>query len=215
MRYKAIIFDMDGVLCFTDKYHYRAWKQMADKIDVYFDEKINNRLRGVSRMESLNIILKKADKEYSEQEKEQLADSKNEIYKKLLMNMTSEDFSREVRDTLDLLRSRGYKLAIGSSSKNAKLILKQVGLQDYFDKISDGTNITKSKPDPEVFLKAAEYLNVKPEECLVVEDAKAGINAACAGGFDSVGIGEASGYEKTTYSIAHFSQLANLDKLKR
>lgn len=206
MKYKAIIFDMDGVLCFTDKFHYKAWKKMTDEIGVYFDEEMNNRLRGVSRMDSLNIILEKSNRDFSEQEKEQLADGKNEIYKKLLLGMTPKDFSKEVRDTLDLLKKRGYKLAIGSSSKNAKLILKQVGLENYFDEISDGTNITKSKPDPEVFLKVAEYLNLKPDECVVVEDAEAGIEAACAGGFDCVGIGEAAQYEKATYAINHFAE---------
>ena len=171
---RAIIFDLDGVICFTDQYHYQAWKEMADAEGIYFDETINGRLRGVSRMESLDIILEKASREYTQEEKEQLAARKNESYVRLLEKMSPDDLSQEVKKTLEILRQRGYKLAIGSSSKNTKKILTQIGLNGYFDAISDGTNITKSKPDPEVFLKAAEMLGEKPENCLVVEDALAG-----------------------------------------
>ena len=207
MKFKGIIFDLDGVICFTDKYHYQAWKQMADKEGIYFDEIINNRLRGVSRMASLEIILERADKAYTEEEKEQMAYEKNETYKKLLYNMTTQDLSQEVKDTLDALRAKGCKLAIGSSSRNTKLILGQLGLADYFDAISDGT---KSKPDPEVFLKAADFLGLQPEDCLVVEDAVAGIDAACAGGFESAGLGEAAEYEKCTYPMRSFGDLVNI-----
>ena len=210
MKFKGIIFDLDGVICFTDKYHYQAWKQMADKEGIYFDEIINNRLRGVSRMASLEIILERADKAYTEEEKEQMAYEKNETYKKLLYNMTTQDLSQEVKDTLDALRAKGCKLAIGSSRRNTKLILGQLGLADYFDAISDGTNITKSKPDPEVFLKAADFLGLQPEDCLVVEDAVAGIDAACAGGFESAGLGEAAEYEKCTYPMRSFGDLVNI-----
>ncbi len=208
MRYKAVIFDLDGVICFTDKYHYQAWKEMADGIGVYFDEVINNRLRGVSRMASLDIILERSEKSYKEKEKEKLAAQKNEIYKKLLEQMSPADLSDEVKNTLDELRKRGYKLAIGSSSKNTKMILKQLGLDGYFDAISDGTNITHSKPDPEVFLKAAQFLGMDPEACLVVEDALAGIDAAVAGGFDSAGVGEAATHEKVTYPMETFGALS-------
>ncbi len=210
MKFKGIIFDLDGVICFTDKYHYQAWKQMADKEGIYFDEIINNRLRGVSRMASLEIILERADKAYTEEEKEQMAYEKNETYKKLLYNMTTQDLSQEVKDTLNALRAKGCKLAIGSSSRNTKLILGQLGLADYFDAISDGTNITRSKPDPEVFLKAADFLGLQPEDCLVVEDAVAGIDAACAGGFESAGLGEAAEYEKCTYPMRSFGDLVNI-----
>ena len=210
MKFKGIIFDLDGVICFTDKYHYQAWKQMADKEGIYFDEIINNRLRGVSRMASLEIILERADKAYTEEEKEQMAYEKNETYKKLLYNMTTQDLSQEAKDTLDALRAKGCKLAIGSSSRNTKLILGQLGLADYFDAISDGTNITRSKPDPEVFLKAADFLGLQPEDCLVVEDAVAGIDAACAGGFESAGLGEAAEYEKCTYPMRSFGDLVNI-----
>lgn len=210
MKYKGIIFDLDGVICSTDEYHYQAWKELADSIDVYFDREINNRLRGVSRMESLEIILEKSSVSYSEEEKIEMAEKKNGIYKVLLGRMNTADLTNEVKSTLDGLRATGLKLAIGSSSKNAKFILERIGLKDYFDAISDGTNISKSKPDPEVFLKAAEYLGLEPQECLVVEDAKAGIDAAVAGAFDSAGLGEAASYDKATYPMDSFSALLDI-----
>lgn len=207
MNFKGIIFDLDGVICFTDQYHYQAWKKMADDIGVYFDEKINNRLRGVSRMASLDIILERSEKVYTQAEKDILADQKNELYKNFLHQMTPADLSDEVKSTMDELKCRGCRLAIGSSSKNAKLILERLGLDQYFDAVSDGTNITHSKPNPEVFLKAAEFLGLAPEDCLVVEDAIAGIDAAIAGGFHSAGIGEAAGHEQADYSINTFAEL--------
>lgn len=210
MNAKAVIFDLDGVICFTDKYHCQAWKAMADEIGVYFDEEINNRLRGISRMASLDIILEKSDREYTDAEKEELAAGKNSMYRELLNSMSREDLSDEVYQTLMELKVRGLKLAIGSSSKNARLILDRLGIEDVFDAISDGNNITHSKPDPEVFLKAAEYLGVNPSEALVVEDAKAGIDAATSGGFLSAGIGEASEYDKVTYPLNTFSDILSL-----
>lgn len=210
MRYKGIIFDLDGVICFTDKYHYQAWKVMADEIGVYFDEKINNRLRGISRMESLDIILERSGRKYTLEEKEALAAKKNEIYKGLLMQMSPEDLSPEVKATLDHLRAQGVKLAIGSSSRNAKLILERLGLSGYFDAVSDGTDITHSKPNPEVFLKAAGFLGLDPKDCLIVEDALAGIDAAVAGGFDSAGIGEAAMHEKVLWKLTSFRDLEKI-----
>ena len=148
MGIKGIIFDLDGVLVFTDKFHYRAWKAIADDMGIYFDEKINNRLRGVSRMDSLEIILERYEgKLLTMAEKVSLAEKKNQIYRELLRTMTPEDVSEEVRDTLKKLHVDGFKLAIGSSSKNTKFILEKVELIDAFDAVSDGTNITRSKPD--------------------------------------------------------------------
>ena len=210
MRYQGVIFDLDGVICFTDKFHYEAWKAMADEIGVYFDETINNRLRGVSRMASLDIILERADRTYTQEEKEALAERKNNNYKKLLEKMNPADLSREVKTTLDTLRSMGCLLAIGSSSKNAKFILKQLGLEGYFDAISDGTNITRSKPDPQVFQMAAQFLNLRPEECLVVEDAVAGIDAAKDGGFAAAGLGEAAEYGRTDHPLNTFGDLCGI-----
>lgn len=210
MKYQAVIFDLDGVICFTDKYHYLAWKKMADDLGIYFDEVINNRLRGVSRMESLEIILERYDGNLTEKEKQALAEKKNKLYVELLGEMTEKDLSTDVRETLKQLREKGLKLAIGSSSKNAKFILERLGLENYFDAVSDGTNISRSKPDPEVFLKAAEFLQKNPSECLVVEDAKAGIMAAQKGGFDSAGLGEAADCKEVTYAMNVFTDLLNI-----
>lgn len=208
----AIIFDLDGVICFTDKYHYQAWKMLADRLGIYFDEEINNRLRGVSRMESLEIILEKSDRKYSDEEKYLYTEEKNDNYKELLMQMSANDLSEEVKNTLYELRKCGKLLAIGSSSKNAKMILDKIGLGGFFDAISDGTNISNSKPDPEVFIRAAEFLDVKPENCLVVEDALAGIEAATRGGFDSAGLGEAKMHHDVTYKLNNFSDLLKVVK---
>lgn len=210
MRYKAIIFDLDGVICHTDKYHFEAWKVVADKLKIPFNEEINNRLRGVSRMESFDIILEKYEGIMTEEEKIFYATEKNDIYRELLKNMSVADLSNEVKETLNKLRELGLKLAIGSSSKNAVFILNQIGLGNFFDAISDGTNITNSKPDPEVFIKAAEMLEISPKDCLVVEDAIAGIDAALNGGMDSVAIGDATNYEKPTYKINSFKQLLEI-----
>ena len=211
VKIKGLIFDLDGVLVFTDKFHYQAWKTMADELGVYFDETINHRLRGVSRMDSLEIILERYEgPDLSLREKEKLAEKKNEIYRTLLESMTPDDVTKEVRDTLTKLREKGYKLSIGSSSKNAKFILEKVELKDAFDAISDGNNITKSKPDPEVFLKAAEYLGLPPKACMVVEDAEAGIEAAKKGGMYAAGIGEAAKSINADESLKTFSELVDI-----
>lgn len=210
LKTKAFIFDLDGVIVFTDKFHYQAWKKMADDRGIYFDETINNRLRGVSRMASLEIILERCDKTLTLQEKEAMAEEKNNIYRELLTSMTPADVSDEVRETLRELRNRGYKLAIGSSSKNTPFILERVGLNGFFDAVSDGNNITHSKPDPEVFLKAAEFIEKQPEHCIVVEDAYAGVDAAKAGGMRAAAIGDAASYEKADYVLHSFRDLLNI-----
>lgn len=207
---KAFIFDLDGVLVSTDKYHYQAWKKMADDEGIYFDEKINDRLRGVSRMASLGIVLERAGRQYTEEEKVALANKKNDLYRDLLKNLTPMDRLAGVTETLEKLRADGFLLAVGSSSKNTPTILDKIGYGGYFDAVSDGNNITKSKPDPEVFVKAAEMLKLPAEECFVVEDAKAGIDAAKAGGFVSVGIGDAAHYDKTDYKILTMSDILKL-----
>lgn len=211
MKYEAVIFDLDGVICFTDHYHFLAWKALADALNIPFDETKNDRLRGVSRMASLDIVLE----EYhghalSEEEKVALATKKNDLYRTYLQSMTTNDLSDEVRDTLNALRQKGLKLAIGSSSKNTPLILERIGLADFFDAISDGNNIQRSKPDPQVFAMAAEMLDLEPAKCLVVEDALAGLQAAEAGGFDSAGLGPAAASGKATYSLAAFGNLLDV-----
>lgn len=191
MAIKAVIFDLDGVIVSTDEFHYEAWKKISDEEGIPFNHTINNRLRGVSRMESLDIILERAEREYSPEEKQELAERKNEYYKKSLVNLTPDDLLPGAKDTIDELKRRKVKIAIGSSSKNTPTILKQIGLADAFDAIADGNDITHSKPDPEVFLLAASRLDIKPEECLVVEDAEAGVQAAIAGGMNVAAVGDA------------------------
>lgn len=188
---KAVIFDLDGVLVSTDELHYQGWKTLADREGIYFDREINNRLRGVSRMESLEIILERAARQYSDSEKQEMAAYKNGVYAALLDSLTPDDRLEGVTDCLAALRAGGYKLAIGSSSKNTPKILARTGLDAEFDAVSDGNNISRSKPDPEVFLKAAEFLGIAPELCAVVEDAEAGIQAAKAAGMLAVAVGDA------------------------
>ena len=190
---KAVIFDLDGVIVSTDNCHYRAWKKMADEEGIYFDREINNRLRGVSRMASLDIVLERADKEYSKSEKQELAERKNNYYKELICELTPDDILPGAMETLKKLKENDIKIAIGSSSKNTPIILKQIGLDNFFDAVSDGNNITHSKPDPEVFLKAAEMLKIAPEDCMIVEDADAGIEAGKRAGMKTLSVQGAKG----------------------
>ena len=186
-------------------------KALADELGIYFDETINNRLRGVSRMASFEIILERYNGEpMTQEQKEACCEKKNTLYRELLKNMSPADLSDEVKSTLDELRARGIKLAIGSSSKNTPFILGQLGLGDYFDAVSDGNNITHSKPHPEVFLKAAEFLGIDPKDCLVVEDAEAGLDAAIAGGMECAAIGDAVKCGKGTYNLSTFSDLLKI-----
>ena len=211
MRFKAVIFDLDGVICFTDEYHYLAWKQVADELGAYFDRDINNRLRGVSRMDSLDIILENYHGEpLSAERKQEIAERKNGLYREYLKKMSTADLSDEVRDTLIRLRELGLKLAIGSSSKNTKLILERIGLSGFFDAVSDGNNISRSKPDPEVFLKAADMLGEAPADCLVVEDAVSGAQAGHAGGMQVACLGDASEKKAGDYNLSAFSQLLDI-----
>ncbi len=195
-NYKAVIFDLDGVIVSTDKYHYRAWKRMADQEGIYFDEAINERLRGVSRMESLEIILERAARSYSDEEKLALASRKNACYVELLADLTPDEILPGATEILDALQAAGVKIAIGSSSKNTPLILRKIGLQNRFDAVADGNGITNSKPDPEVFLLAAKLLGEDPKNCVVIEDAYAGVDAAKAAGCKAVAVGFARGYDK-------------------
>ncbi len=208
---RAIIFDLDGVICFTDKYHYQAWKMLADRLGIYFDERVNDRLRGVSRMASLEIILERASRQFTPEEKEVLAAEKNDSYRALLSGMSPSDLPDEVRDTLLELRRRGYLLTIGSSSKNTRFILERIGLGDFFDAVADGTDISRSKPDPEVFLVSAAKAGVAPADCAVVEDARSGIQAAKAAGMTALALfGDAKGCGLEDYDLASFADLLNI-----
>lgn len=187
---KALLFDLDGVLVDTAVFHFRAWKRLANSLGFDFTEKENEQLKGVSRDRSLRLILNWAGIEKTEAEREELAARKNEWYLELVNRMKKGDTLPGAEDFLKRAKAAGYKLALGSASKNAGLILERTGIKPYFDAMIDGNRVSASKPDPEVFLMGAEALGVRPADCLVFEDAQAGIDAARAGGMHVVGIGK-------------------------
>jgi len=193
---RAVIFDLDGVIVSTDEFHYQGWQRLADEEGIYFDRKTNERLRGVSRLESLEIILEKADRNYSREEKAEMAERKNNYYRDLLHTLTPDDVFPGVMEMLKELKEKGIKIAIGSSSKNTPSILQKIGMESYFDAVSDGNQIKRSKPDPEVFLLAASKLQIPPGQCLVVEDADAGVEAAINAGMKCLAVGSASANPK-------------------
>ena len=200
MKYKGFIFDLDGVVVSTDNCHYEAWKQLADGENIYFDRKINERLRGVSRMESLEIILEKADREYTKDEKIEMAECKNGYYVDKVKRLDKSAVLPGAINFINSLKEIGVMVAIGSSSKNTKLILEKTECAGLFDAVADGNDIKNSKPAPDVFLVAAERLGLKPSECIVVEDADAGVEAALAAGMDVLAVGYAKNNKKATYS---------------
>lgn len=205
--YQAVIFDLDGVLCHTDNFHYLAWKEIATQLNIHFDETINQRLRGVSRAESFDIILEGFHGTLSEQEKTSYLYKKNEIYVELLNQLSPQNVSPDVSFTLKSLQKKNIKLAIGSSSKNAKLILQKLGIISWFNAISDGEQLANSKPHPEVFLRAASLLQLPATSCLVVEDAQAGVQAATAANMNCAAIGELTKEHIATYNLTQLSDL--------
>lgn len=207
---KAIIFDLDGVLISTDELHYRAWKALADRLGIPFDRAQNDRCRGISRMDSLEIVLERSPKQYTHEEKLALADEKNNAYRAMLGALTPSDVPDDVAPTLKLLRERGYRLALASASRNAPLILERTGLGAYLDAVADGNCVTRSKPDPEVFLVAAEKLGISPAECAAVDDAVAGIDAAHAAGMFAVGYGDSARLGAGDANLERFADLGKL-----
>lgn len=206
-NYQAVIFDLDGVIVSTDEYHYLAWKHIADQEGIYFDRTINHRMRGVSRMVSLDIMLERAKREYSQTEKLMLSEQKNTYYVNFLENITPADILPGVQTLLNELRKRDIKMAIASSSRNTPLILKQIGLDNFFDAVADGNQIKNTKPDPEVFLLAAKLLDIQPTLCIVVEDAMAGIEAANRAGTKAVAVGNAAAGENVDYGVPSLDRL--------
>ncbi|MFZ2539723.1 MAG: beta-phosphoglucomutase [Oscillospiraceae bacterium] len=201
---KCVIFDLDGVLVSTDEYHYLAWKKIADELGVPFDHNDNMRQRGVSRMESLEVVLQKCDRNFSESEKLELATSKNDRYKMFLeQNLDSSCILDGVIDTLEYLKTNGITIAVGSSSKNAPFILEKTNLGKYMKVVVSGLDITNSKPHPEVFLKAGNLSCCEPKECLVVEDAQAGVQSGKAAGMQVLAVGAA--YDNTQADFRYHS----------
>ncbi|GGE25121.1 MULTISPECIES: beta-phosphoglucomutase [Sphingobacterium] len=189
MGLEACLFDLDGVLVDTAKYHYLAWKQLANTLGLDFTEKENEQLKGISRVESLRKILNWAGMEMPQEKQDELASLKNGWYVEMISGMTQNEVLPGALKLLDELKANHIKIGLGSASKNAKLILDNTGLKPYFDALVDGNIVSKSKPDPEVFLRGAELLGVSPEYCVVFEDASAGVEAAIKGNMKAIGIG--------------------------
>lgn len=189
-KYKAALFDLDGVIVDTAKYHYLAWKRLAHELGFDFTEKDNERLKGVSRMRSLEILLEVGGLTFSEEEMQKMAERKNNWYVEYITNMDESEILPGAKECLMKLREKGVKVSLCSASKNAQLILNNLKIKDLFDAIIDGTKTSKAKPDPEVFLLGAKELSVIPEDCVVFEDAEAGIQAAKSANMFAVGIGD-------------------------
>lgn len=187
---KACLFDLDGVLVDTAIYHFKAWRKLANNLGFDFTEAQNEQLKGVSRVESLNKILEWGKVEKTQEEKQLLADQKNEWYVAMISKMTPEEVLPGTVAFLTAVKAAGYKIALGSASKNSALILERTLLSHFFDEVVDGNLVSKSKPDPEVFLKGASLLGVQTSECIVFEDAVAGIEAAKRAGMKTIGIGK-------------------------
>ncbi|MEX2443036.1 MAG: beta-phosphoglucomutase [Alkalispirochaeta sp.] len=204
---KAAIFDLDGVVVYTDKYHYQAWKKLADEQDWSFDESLNDQLRGVSRMASLQVILDHNGISLEEREKERLATEKNEYYKKLLESIDDSAVVSGSIEFIRALREQGLLIGLGSSSRNAQMVIDRLGIAKLFDAVVTGHDITRSKPDPQIFLMGAEKLGVPPAQCAVFEDASSGVEAALAGGMVAVGFGPSEGLENAHIRITSFSEL--------
>ena len=211
---KACIFDLDGVIVDTAGYHYQAWKRLANQLDFDFTLEDNEKLKGISRKESLELILKWGMVSKTSVEKEELAQLKNSWYVKMISGMTPADVLPGALQFLKDVKTSGYKIALGSASKNAGIILNKVELTNYFDAIVDGNVVTASKPDPQVFLKGAKMLGVDPLACVVFEDAIAGVEAAKNGGMKVVGIGSIETLAGADLIIGSLQEM-NISLLKR
>lgn len=210
MKVKAVIFDLDGVIVRTDELHYLAWRYVADIEGIKFNQVINKRLLGVSRLASLDIILERSNRVYDESEKHQMATLKNEYYLKKLESLDETGILPGILYVLEQLRARKIKIAIGSSSKNAPTILKRIGLQNAFDAVADGNDVQNSKPAPDVFLKAAEKLGIEPRHCIVVEDAEAGIIAAKNANMTAVAVTDAIKSPLADYRLLDIIELLSI-----
>ncbi len=209
---KACIFDLDGVIVDTAVYHYKAWKRLANELGFDFTEHDNEQLKGVSRMRSLEIILELGGVTKTEAEQQELAARKNDWYVEMISHMTPGEILPGAKEFLETCRAAGIKTALGSASKNSSTILNKINMAYLFDAIIDGNHVSKAKPDPEVFLKGAEALNVAPADCVVFEDAIAGVEAAINGGMKVVGIGSPDVLGKANLVVSGLDKMS-LEKL--
>ena len=210
---KACLFDLDGVIVDTAGFHYRAWKRLAIELGCDFTEADNEHLKGISRIRSLEIILEMGGKVLGATDKAAAAEKKNEWYLESVMQMTDADVLPGVQAFMKELTQAGIKVALGSASKNAMTILKKINMLDYFDAIVDGVTVSKAKPDPEVFLKGAEVLGIAPKECVVFEDAQAGVEAAINAGMHCIGVGHFDLLKRADFVIASFEEM-HLNRFK-
>lgn len=208
MNNKAFIFDLDGVIVDTAKYHFLAWKKIANQLGINFTEEHNELLKGVSRIRSLDIILELGKKEATQEEKNMWLKQKNEDYLSQLVDMDDREILPGVFEVLKFLKDNKQPIALGSASKNARPILEKTGILSYFDAIVDGNDVTNAKPDPEVFLIAAKLLNVKPENAVVFEDSVAGIQAANIANMISIGIGDKTILQEAKYVFQDFTVIS-------
>ncbi len=205
---RGVIFDLDGVLVTTDEMHFQAWTRLAKEEGIPFSRDVNQRQRGIGRMESLDVLLEKATRAYTLAEKQALAERKNNYYRALLQTLTPADTLPGAREMLAILRERGIRTCVGSASKNAPTILERVALLGAVDKVVDGRDVTRSKPDPECFLICASRMGLPPGDCLVVEDAEAGVEAALAAGMAVLGIGTAERLPKAPRVVEHLAAIS-------
>jgi beta-phosphoglucomutase len=205
---RAFILDLDGVLTDTAEYHFQGWKRLAEEEGISFTREDNEQLRGVSRRQSLMLLLGDHKNEYTEEEIQEMMARKNGYYQELLAEITEDDFLPGAQELLEEIKARGLKVAIGSSSKNTKTVLTHLGIEDEFDAIADGYSVERAKPAPDLFLYAAQQMEVPPELCVVVEDAESGVEAALAGGMIAVGIGPEERVGKAHY---RYDSTADID----
>ena len=204
MKIEACLFDLDGVIVDTAKYHFLAWKQLADELGVDFTEENNELLKGVSRVQSLEVILGLGKKTLSDEEKVHFMDKKNQVYLDYIYRMKKDELLPGVKEFIEEIKRKGIRVALGSASKNARLILNQLEIEELFDAIVDGNKVTQAKPHPEVFLKGAEELNVNSRACVVFEDAIAGVEAAKNAGMFCIGIGDSQTLSKANHVMPGF-----------
>jgi beta-phosphoglucomutase len=212
MHIAACIFDLDGVIVDTARYHFLAWKRLTDQLGIHFTEEDNERLKGVSRMSSLEIILGIGNRKVNERQKQEYATLKNSWYIDYISKMTPDDVLPGCLTFIEELRNANVRVAIGSASKNTPMILERVGIQDLFDAVADGNIVREAKPNPEVFIKAAEMVGIKPGKCVVFEDAVAGVQAALNAGMMCIGVGSPKILRKAHFVVSGLNEM-NLAKL--
>jgi len=198
---QAVLFNIDGVICDTDEYHYRSWKAVSEDEGIPFDRSLYNQMRGTSRLDCVELMVKRSNKNYNEEQKQALADKKNEIYRNFLSQMSEVDCAPEVRSTLDWLKKNGIRIGIATASTNCEAILRRVKMENVFDVLVDGTMVKRVEHDPTLFDLATQKLGLPKESILVVEDGQSGIQAAKKGGYKTAGVKEASSYYQTDYPL--------------